>query len=323
MRQQDRPPTPEQIEIARWTASLGAVTAEALAQRTSASVRSARAKLMAARRRKLLASVRPLYGRPTLFTTTRDGLRACEAGGIQMCAVSASNANHLIACAVAAAALERRYPHHRLIGERELRCDERELGHPLASAKLAASRRAQNRLHRPDLVLCPLDRDGDLPLAVEVELTVKSPERLVEICRAWARCRTIAGVIYFAPEDVQRALRRAVAKARAFERVVIVPLDSLLGKDTWLARQPQGRLGGGPPSKASDWRWRATDSARQVGLKRGFRLAGQSTVPSGAYLHLRGEPNSKGEHHVLLEHQPRCACRPSYQRPRAAGAAVW
>ncbi|HTA97470.1 MAG TPA: hypothetical protein VK730_07480 [Solirubrobacteraceae bacterium] len=234
MRQQDRPPTHEQIEIARWTASLGAVTAEALAQRTGVSIASARSKLLAARRRKLLASVRPLSGRPTLFTITRAGLRACEIRGIQICAVSPSNANHLMMCAAAAAVLERRYPHHRLIGERELRRDERERGHPLASAKLATSHGAQGRLHRPDLVLCPLDPDGGLPLAVEVELTIKSPERLVEICRAWARCRTISGVIYFAPEDVQRALRRAVTKVRAFEQVVIVPLDSLQAQDTHL-----------------------------------------------------------------------------------------
>ncbi len=234
MRQQDRPPTPEQIEIARWAASLGAVTAEALAQRTGVSVASARAKLIAARRRKLLASARPLSGRPMLFTATRPGLRACQTRGIDMCAVSSSNANHLIMCAATAAVLERRYPHHRLIGERELRRDERELGHLFASAKLAASHGhgGQGRLHRPDLVLCPHDPDSGLPVAVEVELTIKSPERLVEICRAWARCRTIAGVIYFAPEDVQRALRRAVAKVCAFEQVVIVPLDSLLDKDT-------------------------------------------------------------------------------------------
>lgn len=232
MRQQDRPATPEQIEITRWTASLGAVTAEALAQRTGVSVASARAKLIAARRRKLLASERPLSGRPMLFTTTRAGLRACQTRDIDVCSVSESNANHLIMCAAAAAVLERRYPHHRLIGERELRRDERELGHPFASAKLATSHRAERGLHRPDLVLCPHDPDGGLPLAIEVELTIKSPERLVEICRAWARCRTIAGVIYFAPEDVQRALRRAVAKVHAFEQVVIVPLDSLLGKDT-------------------------------------------------------------------------------------------
>lgn len=236
MRQQDRPPTPEQIEIARWAASLGAVTAEALAQRTGVSVASARAKLIAVRRRKLLASARPLSGRPMLFTTTRAGLRACQTRGMDVCAVSSSNANHLIMCAATAAVLERRYPHHRLIGERELRRDERERGYPLASAKLATSRGVQSRLHRPDLVLCPHDPDGGLPLAVEVELTIKSPERLIEICRAWARCRTIAGVIYFAPEDVQRALRRAVAKVRAFEQVVIVPLDSLLDKDTQLAR---------------------------------------------------------------------------------------
>jgi hypothetical protein len=232
MRQQDRAPTQEQIEIARWTASLGAVTAEALAQRTDVSVASARAKLIAVRRRKLLASVRPLAGRPMLFTATRAGLRACQTRGIEVCAVSPSNANHLIMCAAAAAVLERHYPHHRLFGERELRRDERERGHPLASAKLAASHGhgVQGRLHRPDLVLCPHDPKGGLPLAIEVELTIKSPERLVEICRAWARCRTIAGVIYFAPEDVQRALLRAVAKVRAFEQVVIVPLDSLLGK---------------------------------------------------------------------------------------------
>lgn len=236
MRQQDRPPTPEQIEIARWTATLGAVTAEALAQRTGVSVASARAKLVAARRRKLLASARPLSGRPMLFTTTRAGLRTCQTRDIDVCRVSSSNANHLIMCAATAAVLERRYPHHRLIGERELRRDERERGHPLASVKLATSHGLHGRLHCPDLVLYPHDLDGGLPLAVEVELTIKSPERLIEICRAWARCRTIAGVIYFAPEDVQRALWRAVAKVRAFEQVVIVPLDSLLDKDTQSAR---------------------------------------------------------------------------------------
>jgi hypothetical protein len=227
MKQQDRTPTPEQIEIARWTASLGAVTAEALAVRAGVSVASARARLIAARRRKLLTSACPLSGQPMLFTITRAGLLVCQAPRIKACTVSPSNANHLIVCAAVAAALERRYPHHRLIGERELRRDERERGHPLASAKLAASRGVEGRLHRPDLVLYPPNPDGGLPLAVEVELTIKSPERLVQICRAWARCRTIAGVIYFAPEDVQRALRRAVAKVRAFEQVVIVPLDSL------------------------------------------------------------------------------------------------
>jgi hypothetical protein len=232
MTQRHRTPTLEQLEIARWTASLGAVTAEALAQRTGASVGSARAKLLSARRAKLLSSERPLTGRPTLFAITRAGLRACETRGMQACVVSNSNANHLIECAASAAALERCYPGCRLIGERELRRDERELKRPLASARLSARRARQSALHRPDLVLWPTTCEGELPLAVEVELTAKSPERLVEICRAWARCRVVAGVLYFAPPNVERALTRAVAEARASEQVVVLPLDSLLEDDS-------------------------------------------------------------------------------------------
>ena len=62
-----------------------------------------------------------------------------------------------------------------------------------------------------------------------MELTIKAPRRLVEICRAWARCRTVAGVLYLAPADVERALSRAVAEARACEEVIVVPLSALPG----------------------------------------------------------------------------------------------
>ena len=228
MRHQDQPPTSEQVEIARWAASLGAITAEALAQRTGASVASARGKLIGAERRKLVSRVRPLAGRPSLFTVTRAGLRVCGSRGIQICAVSDRDANHLIMCAAAAAALEHRYPHHRVMGERELRRDEREHGRLLASAKLTPSQRLKGGSHRPDLILWPTASNEDLPVAVEVELTIKAHDRLVDICRAWARSRTVAGVLYFAPENVQRALLRAVSEARAAERVVVLPLDSLL-----------------------------------------------------------------------------------------------
>jgi hypothetical protein len=69
-------------------------------------------------------------------------------------------------------------------------------------------------------------------VAIEVELTVKAPRRLVGICRAWARCRAVAGVLYLAPADVERALRRAVTDARAYEQVVVVPLSALQGVGT-------------------------------------------------------------------------------------------
>jgi hypothetical protein len=231
MNRQDQPPTPEQVEIVRWAASLGAITAEALALRLDVTLASARARLTAVQRRGLLTRDCPLRGRPPLFTLTRAGLRACDARGIQACRVSPSNANHLIACAAVAAALEHCYPSHRIVGERELRRDEREHGCLLASAQLGGLSAGEARLHRPDLVLWRSGPGDELPVSVEVELTVKAPRRLLHICRAWARCRVVAGVLYLAPSDVERALSRAVAQARASERIAVVPLDTLPGLD--------------------------------------------------------------------------------------------
>jgi hypothetical protein len=235
MRKPDYPLASDQIEIARWTATLGAVTSGALAHRCGLSIPSARARLVAAQRRGLLSRERPLAGRPSLFTVTRAGMRACDARGIQACRVNPSNANHLIVCAAVAAALERCYPDHRVSGERELRRDEREHSRPLASAQLGGVRATGNGLHRPDLVLWPTAREGGLPVAVEVELTIKAPRRLVDICRAWARCRVIAGVLYLAPEEVERALSRAIAEARASELVIVAPLSSLPGVEVAVA----------------------------------------------------------------------------------------
>jgi hypothetical protein len=221
-------PTPEQIELARWTASLGAVTAEALAHRRAVSVASARARLVAAQRAGLLSRERPLAGRPSLYSATRAGLRACGARGMRPCDVRNGSANHLIECAAVAAALERCYPDHQVVGERELRRDEHEHADLLASAQLGWAQAPDKGRHRPDLVLWP-SATGELPVAVEVELTVKGHKRLVGICRAWARSRTVAGVLYFAPADVERALSRAIEEAQASERIVVLPLDSLPG----------------------------------------------------------------------------------------------
>jgi hypothetical protein len=231
MSQQTHPPTPEQIEILRWTASLGAITAEALALRLRTTPASARARLTVALRRGLLLRDRSLVGQPALYTVTRAGLRACGTRGIDPCRIAPHSAHHLMVCASAAAALERCYPDHRLIGERELRRDEREHGGPLASAQLGALHGGEGRLHRPDLVLWPDASDGGSPVAVEVELTIKAHRRLVEICRAWGRCRAVAGVLYLAPTAVERALSRALAEVRAGEQVVVVPLKALPGMD--------------------------------------------------------------------------------------------
>jgi hypothetical protein len=218
--------TPERAATLQWVARIGAVTDQALAAHTGTSVASARARLLAAGRAGLIARHRPLAGQPSLYTVTRAGMRASGLRGLDPCRVSSANALHSIECARVAAALERCYADHRVLGERELRRDERECGRTLASAHLGEGLGGP-LLHRPDLVLWPAGSEGEPPVAVEVELTIKAPRRLLEICRAWARCRCVAGVLYLAPPEVEQALVRARERARAEERIAVVPLDAL------------------------------------------------------------------------------------------------
>ena len=220
--------SPERLAILRWTVGLGAVTAEALAQHERRTVASARGRLLAAERAGWLYRTRPLAGRPALFAATRSGLRTSGLSGFEPCRVSVANAPHAIACAEVAAALERAYPDHRVIGERELRRDERASGVQLASARLGLGPDGAPLLHRPDLVLWPEHSRQTLPVAIEVELTVKAPRRLFEICRAWARCRCVTGTLYLTTPEVERPLARAIDRAQAGGRIVPVALDALL-----------------------------------------------------------------------------------------------
>lgn len=224
-----REPSTERVDLLRWVAGLGSVTSESLACRRDVPVASARATLGAAVRARHLTRHRPLTGRPALYTITRAGLRSAALVGIEPCRVSPAGAQHMIVCASAAAALERRYPDQAVIGERELRRRERETGALLASIVLRRVGEHGALMHRPDLVLISRSTPHRRPVAVEVELTIKAPRRLAEICRAWARARHLDGVLYLAPPAVERALDRAIEAAQAFERIVVAPLDSLGG----------------------------------------------------------------------------------------------
>jgi hypothetical protein len=218
--------------ILRWVVRLGAVTADALAQRNGLTVVSARARLTAAERAGLLCRRRLLTDQPALYAATRAGVRASGLTGFEPCCISVANAAHTLACARVAAALERAYPDHSLMGERELRRDEREFGAAIASACFGVGRDGAALLHRPDLVLWPHSPRESLPVAVEIELTVKAPRRLLEICRAWARCRCVAGTLYLAGADVRSPLARAITRAGASERIVVVELDQVVGSAT-------------------------------------------------------------------------------------------
>ncbi len=221
--------SPQQLTLALWTARFGAVTAEALALRDGCSVGSARARLLAAQRAGLLARERPLADQPALFTATRTGLRAVAISGVEPGRVSAANARHSIVCAWVAAALQLLYPDNHVMGERELRREERAMARPLASAALGGAAKGAALLHRPDIVLWPSASCDGRPVAVEVELTVKAPRRLVAICRAWARCRCVAGVVYLTEPEVRGPLGRAIDAARAGGAIREIPLESLGG----------------------------------------------------------------------------------------------
>jgi hypothetical protein len=233
MVQSNQPISPEQLALLRWTVRLGVVTADALAVHGRWTLASARARLQAAESKGLLCSRRLLAGCPALYTATGPGLRASGLHGFEACRVSVAGAPHAIECARVAAALEQAYPDHHVMGERELRREEREAATPLASALLGRGPGGTPLLHRPDLVLWPQEalEHQRLPVAVEVELTIKAPRRLLEICRAWARSRCVAGVLYLVAPNVERPLARAIAQAHAAGRIAAVPIAALTSGD--------------------------------------------------------------------------------------------
>jgi hypothetical protein len=223
---------PQRLAMLQWTARMGAVTAEALATHDGVGRPAARSRLIAGGRAGLLSRTRPLTGQPALYTVTKAGLRASGLSGLLPCRVSPSNAQHLIVCAAVAAALEIAYPDHDLLGEPELRTGAGRAS--AATVQLLATTAARQRTHRPDLALWPAGASGG-PVVVEVELTVKAPRRLAEICLAWARSRHVSGVIYIASPAVERALEGAIRKARAGDRIVVLPLAAVAPADACAA----------------------------------------------------------------------------------------
>jgi hypothetical protein len=195
--------------------------------------RAARARLSALRRSGLLEERRVLEGLAPLYVASRSGLHASGLTGLGLCRVSASSFAHWQACARVAVFLERRYP-GRVSSDRELRLVERDQGTAVASARLGLLASGEPGRHHPDLVVWPSRPEG-LPLAVEVELTVKGPRRLQAICRAWARTRGLAGVVYYASALAAPAVTRAIAALEATELVSVVPLEVV---ETELARAP-------------------------------------------------------------------------------------
>jgi hypothetical protein len=204
-----------------WLAGIGAAGAAELAGAAAVTEAGALARLRVMARDGLVEQKRLLAGEPALWLITRRGLREAGRTELDVQRVSSAGFSHLGACARVARALETalegRFTVH---SERELRAWERG-GRLLASAELGYGRAPER--HRPDLVCVALERRA-LPIAVEVELTVKAPERLAAIVRGWARSRRVAGVVYYATPAVVRALGRAIDAEQAAPAVAVLDL---------------------------------------------------------------------------------------------------
>lgn len=205
--------------ILAWLAGIGAAGADDLAAACGIGGALARARLRALERAGLCRSERLLHGAPALHALTRRGLRGAGRPELAVASVSAANAAHQLAVAGVAVAL--RGCCEEVHGERELRAWERAAGRPLASAELGWAPEGGLALHRPDLVAIV----GGAQIAVEVELTVKAPQRLARIVRGWARSRLVAGVVYYATPAAARAVRSAVEREWAQEAVAVLELE--------------------------------------------------------------------------------------------------
>jgi hypothetical protein len=207
-----------------WVAVIGAASAQDVMARFRLGRTVCYRRLWALVDHGLLLRQRLVYGQPALYTATRDGLAWAGIPQLEPARLGVSTTRHWATCAGLAVQLERA-EHVEVWGEPRLRAAELEADRPIASAQLGSLPDGRPRLRRPDLVLFP---DAALPVAVEVELSVKGARRLEAIWRAWARCRIVSEVRYYAPAHVARAVSRAVSGVHAEDAIRILSIDEAL-----------------------------------------------------------------------------------------------
>ena len=243
-----------QAALIAWITGYGAVTPEALAEREQVTAALASERLDEAVQRGSLKRESVLFGYSALYTVTSAGRALARKyahlgeyaypKGLRTPVVSIKETRHMIACCGVRAALECRYPDHRVLGELELCRDEREQKRRLASVEIRGTGR--RRSHSPDMVIWPPDAPASpdapdtpttlqtppppmLPVAVEVELTLKAKAELIANCRAWARCRYVEAVIYFAEtRSIEEKLLDAIEECKGEERIVVNQLREIL-----------------------------------------------------------------------------------------------
>lgn len=165
----------------------------------------------------ILERFKVVRSEPSLIRATREGLEYAGLG-LPVAQVSAGTIRHQLRCVSTAQVLARRYGEGHVLTERELAFEELTQRRPLASAVVGELPGGNLRFHRPDLAV--LTEKG--VIAIEVELSPKAPRRLEALMQAWRRAIWVTEVHYFCqPGPTYRAVKRAVAKTRAYDKVVV------------------------------------------------------------------------------------------------------
>ncbi len=210
------------VEIVEWIGRLGAAGLGHVMINFGISRCVAYRRLTPMARSGLLAQHRFLFDRPQLYVATRAGLRWRGLGELGICHVSAARFEHTWQIADVAVALLADLPDWRILSEREIIWHERQQRALLASVRINPRGEYVSKMHRPDLAL--LSPQGRV-VAIEIELTAKTPSRLVTICNGWARARHVDAVYYLASPRAARAVGRAVRKTRAEDCIKVLPLE--------------------------------------------------------------------------------------------------
>jgi hypothetical protein len=218
--------TQRDAEIVGWLGRIGAASAEHVMARFGMGRSWVYARLRVLVRDGLLEHKQLLYRAPGLYIATAEGLRWTRLERLGVYRLGPGAVQHATELARAAVAVHRALPDRGQLTEREIRIDESERAELVASANLGELAGGRPALHRPDLALLAQD---ERTVAIEVELSIKSPRRLQAICRAYARARHLDHVYYLATAPAARAVSRAVDETRAGERITVLALEDVAG----------------------------------------------------------------------------------------------
>jgi hypothetical protein len=223
--------TKKDLEIVGWLGRIGAASAEHVMARFGMGRSWAYARLSRLVRDGLLEQRTLLYRTAGLYIATAEGLRWTCLERLGVYRVGPGGFRHAIELAAAAVALQKALPDREQLSEREIRVTESDDAKLIASARIGDLPGGRPALHRPDLAL--IGPEGRV-LAIEIELSIKTPRRLQAICRGYARARHVDHVYYLATAPAARAVSRAVRDTRSEACVTVLALtdvDSILASE--------------------------------------------------------------------------------------------